>query len=400
MSAKVSAKPSLFVSHGKYYFKVNSANKRVTIATGCENLYDAEVFRDAWMSRNEAKDITSKPTTLAQLIALWTDLETNPKLKDSTVNGDTYTKRYAEMERTRARHLQNIITPELLMKNLGRLERKDCDAVMASVHKVFGNRPVAHDTFKTFKAMLNYAYSKGWMREMIAFRISNIKAPRQKELMVMPRTDLLKIYAHPEFFRNETDRDIFFVLMTTGMRRAELAAIQGKQLKKAKSGDRIITVLDISQSFKDGAYKTLDTPKWTVQRIIPLAPATAEIMLKYKKGDDDFIFHMGNSQWTDMFNKIRAMVPPDMLENPETLEDLSPHKLRHSLNSELLIEDANETLVQEYLAWHHQDRNKVQAGYTHTYIKSLLRISDLIEELYASEDEPIDIEDDFIIIDD
>lgn len=53
----------------------------------------------------------------------------------------------------------------------------------------------------------------------------------------------------------------------------------------------------------------------------------------------------------------------------------------------LIEEDVNPLLTQEYLAWYHQDRNKVQSGYTHIYIKALLTVVDKIEEKSDEEGE-------------
>lgn len=402
MSTKVSAKgekaPSVYLSHGLYYFKVTVDGERQTVPTGCSDKTAAEGFRTLWLEKTGEKP-KANPENLGALLTLFSKVETNPKLKDSKETGISYTERYARYEGTRSQHILELTGPEILSKKLDKLTKADLEVIRRNIHKTYGNRPVAHDTFRTLKTVLNFAYGKGWMKNMVGFHMPGIKATKSKKKLILPVEDIRAIYQDPTNFRNDTDRDIFYVLASTGLRRAELAAIQGKQVRRALIKGREIDVLEVSQSFKDANYSTLGAPKWEVERIIPIAPSTAKILRKHVTEPDAFLFHMGNSQWSDMFDYIRAHVDVKTLEAPEALPDLTAHKLRHRLNTTLLEEDINELLVQEYLSWHHQDANKIQAGYTHLYLKSLIEVSDKIEELLGLDkmEEPSD--DDFMWLD-
>lgn len=361
-------KPAVFKIKNRYYFKFSINGERKNVPTGKTTLEDAEKYRDEFLESDDAKE----PRKLCTLLKLFSSSDTNPKYAEAQISGEPYTKRYAEMEASRVKHLLDLVPSDILNTKIKDITKKQCERVKAVLFKEYGNRSIGNDTFSTFKGILNYAYAKGYMPNMIAFRMKGIKVSSQKS-KIKPFEDLIQISREASFFRNETEMDKFFILLTTGLRRAELSAIQGKQLKRAKLGDRTIYILDISQSFKDENQTEIGLPKWNIQRIIPLAESTGQRLWKYKKGDEDFLLKTGNSVWTDSFAYTKAIAG--------VTEDFSPHKLRHALNTKLIEIGVNPTLVQEYFGWHHQDRNRVQEGYTHIYIKALMEVADKIEEL-------------------
>ncbi len=369
-----SSLPSLYRAGRFWYFKERKGRERISVSTGETDRKRAEEWEKRYFSKEEEE---AGPRKLCTLLKLFSDVESNPKLQEVELSGGHYTKRYAGFEAIRATHLLQLLPAGMLDKKLNDLSRSDVDITKRILAREYGTRPVANDTFKTFKSILNWAYSKGYMREMIAFRVGGLRSEKQKDTDFLPFSDCLRI-AREGMFRTEKERDVFTVLLLTGMRRAELAAIQGKQLKKARIGQREFFVLDISQSWKDAKYTEIGKPKWDIQRVIPLCKEAGEILEKYRKNDEDFLLPIVNSTWTDMFEYIRAHAP---IASSLALKSLTPHKLRHALNTRLIEEDVNPLLIQEYLAWYHQDRNKVQSGYTHIYIKSLLTVVDKIEEI-------------------
>lgn len=360
--------PSVYRVKNRYYFKITVNGERKNVATGKTTKEEAEKFRDDFLKKEEGKD----PRKLATLIKLFTSPETNPRYQEAMITGENYTKRYAGSNfAPRAKHLMGIIPSDILNMKISDVSRRDCERVKNAIFKKYGTRSISNDTFSAFKNILNYAYEKGYIKELITFRMKGIKI-NLTERIIAPFEKLCETAKNPMYFRSDLEMDKFYVLLTTGLRRAELSALQGKQLKRAKIGDRVIYVLDISQSWKDENQTELGLPKWNVQRIIPLANSTGERLWKYKKGDDEFLMKTSNSVWTDSFAYTKAI--------SGIKEDLSPHKLRHALNTKLVESGLNTVLIQEYFGWHHQDRNRVQMGYTHIYIKALLEVADKIEE--------------------
>lgn len=364
--------PSLFRSGNNYFFKVTVNGERVSVATHADNIEDARRFQENYFSR----DKTEGPKKVVALFRLFSSAESNPKYLEASITGKNYTFRYARMEAVRAKHLLEIVPSSILDMPLKMLTRKEVEEIRSVIFRKYGTRPMSADVFKTFKACLNWAYQKGYMKEMVAFRTEGIKVDR-KEKDIPPFSFLLETAKNPLCFRSEVDMDRFFILMGTGLRRAELSAVQGKQLRRAMFGEELIYVLDVSQSWKNENCSELGTPKWGIQRVIPLAKEVGERLWKYKKGDEDFLMKTSTSVWTDSFSYTKAMAKTD----------ITPHKLRHALNTRLIESGVNPLLVQEYFGWHHQDRNRIQEGYTHIYVKALLEVSHAIEKALSEKEE-------------
>ena len=83
------------------------------------------------------------------------------------------------------------------------------------------------------------------------------------------------------------------------------------------------------------------------------------------------------------------MIDGIIFEDEEAFNMLTPHKLRHALNTNLLadqgIEDGKvtENMVAEYLSWEHQDQSRMQRRYTHLVASRLLPVADLISKIYS-----------------
>ena len=82
--------------------------------------------------------------------------------------------------------------------------------------------------------------------------------------------------------------------------------------------------------------------------------------------------------------KIGAMALPGLVCK-EAVAQLTAHKLRHSLNTNLMLAGANPLLVRTYLSWEHQGSNAVQAGYTHVYARNLLPVARVIDDMYSQD---------------
>lgn len=366
--------PSVFKIKKHYYFKYMINGERRNIATGKTDKEEAEKFRDEYLKKAQSKD----PSKLVALLRVFASTETNPKYIMAQKTEDDYTLRYAKNEATRVKHLLDLLPSDMLNTKIKDIDKSFCDRVRDIVIKEYGYRYIADDTFCTYKGILSWAYSMGYISIPVTFRMKGIKV-KKRDVKILQFEELSRIAKEPSYFRSTIEMDKFYILLTTGLRRAELSAIQGKQLKRAQINGKIVYVLDISQSWKDENLTILEAPKWGIMRIIPLAKSTGERLWKYKKNDEDFLMKTGNSVWTDSFNYTRAMAGID--------DDISfsPHKLRHALNTKLLELGVKDVLVQEYFGWHHQDRNKVQQGYTHIYLKALLEVSKKIEEIINKE---------------
>ena len=83
------------------------------------------------------------------------------------------------------------------------------------------------------------------------------------------------------------------------------------------------------------------------------------------------------------FNTIRIHALQLKLQRSDVWKELTPHVLRHSLNTNLRLAGMYDMLVAEYLSWEHQLGNAVQEGYTHVYAENLKPIALCIDKLYG-----------------
>ena len=61
---------------------------------------------------------------------------------------------------------------------------------------------------------------------------------------------------------------------------------------------------------------------------------------------------------------------------------LSPHSLRHSLNSNLLRAGCNEAKIGSYMGWKPNKLTKTQQGYTEFRAEDLRDVVQMIDEIY------------------
>lgn len=384
--------PAVWLSHGFYYFKVTTTEGRKTISTGATNKREAEDYRDQWCRANldvfnpkpeQPRGMKGRPRLLGQLLDLFLIPEANPAYLNAQIDGGHYSERRATAVARHARQASEAMGPHWRSVPLSKLTRQDMITIRAAIHKAYGNTHKANDVWRSFKAILAYGAEVGYMATNPSQGMKSVRVIEGKEKITLGYMDVRRIYATPELFDNETARDLFYVLATTGLRRGEVCALQGKQLKRVMMDGEEILCLNVNQAWKDDSFTKLGRPKWDLDRVIPLAPTTARILSKYIAGREDFLFPLKPRDIAAIFGTLSARIDPEMLDRPEALETLNPHALRHSLNTVLLEEESNPILVQEYMSWHHQEESKVQQGYTHIYIRGLLKISRKIESLYS-----------------
>jgi len=66
------------------------------------------------------------------------------------------------------------------------------------------------------------------------------------------------------------------------------------------------------------------------------------------------------------------------------LPHITPHSLRHTLNSALLLKGVSPYLIQKYLGWSNTSSlTRVQEGYTHVKATDLQVVADGIDGLYV-----------------
>lgn len=239
-------------------------------------------------------------------------------------------------------------------------------------------------------AAVGVVFREAYYREDIpsnpASMIGNIRYDRA-EAGILSLAELAKL-AGP--WKDLLARDVFRFTALTGMRLGEIIGLRGRQL----SGE----VLRIDSAFKDRSHFGL--PKWGKVREITVCAEAAQIFKSHARWPGDLVFtredgrQIAQGYWMEAFNRGLAEH-----EIEREGRKLTPHSLRHSLNTHLLQVGADPLRVQLYL-WGKRggageqgtmnEITRVQAIYTHFEARMTEPIARKIEELYAAAKERAD----------
>ena len=354
-----------------------------------------------------------KPEKLSELLFIFTDPKRNPEFIDSKVTGKMYGERHSEEVARNMKDLGSLLdeTSNLMSKGLGKLSRMDCKTIMTIVHNKWGNTSKANKVFSQFKRCLTYASEQGWIQVSPSMGMSDIKATTQKEVVPMTPNDIAEIISRPELFRYSKpacntktevlregrvveDYTMFCLLAYTGMRRGEEAALTSGQICNGIYRGKAFHYIVIDRAYKDDEWKVVGKPKWDLCRSIPICDELYRILKPFinRNGDVELFPNYKHTRFKQMFKRLKhnANLDEVVFEDEEAFAMLSPHKLRHALNTNLLADQGieegkvTENMVAEYLSWEHQDQSRMQRRYTHMVASRLIPVSDLISKIYSN----------------
>ena len=185
--------------------------------------------------------------------------------------------------------------------------------------------------------------------------IKSLKQPIELAKFV-PEHDINKVSfeANDDFFLRRKEV-VFEILYQTGVRQAELRTIKDEDVDSAS---KIIKVLG----------------KRNKERIIPIGDGLLEIIDKYKKTRDDLFVERTNTllivdnKGNQASSKFIYDMIHKMLSEVTTIEQKSPHVLRHTFATHLLNRGADVRAIQKLLG--HSSLSSTQV-YTHNTIEKL-----------------------------
>ena len=162
------------------------------------------------------------------------------------------------------------------------------------------------------------------------------------------------------------------------MRKSEAMAIDSKSIYNG--------TLMINQQVSPHVNH-LVAPKCGIIRSVPLSRITQAALSEIRPDKQGRYFpnYTYNCITTDLM-KLRVALATEDKENAVIWKSLTPHMLRHSANTNLLVAGASPVLVAEYLAWKHQELVDMQRRYTHMVAMNLKPVADKIDELYEYKD--------------
>lgn len=360
--------------------------RRIAVNTGTAIESDAIKFQADYIRKLKSPRRKKSVTTLADVLSPFCDPETNPRRLESSVTGRLYGLRHAQnvaLYTRRVGDLINVHMPAVLRRPVKSIDRKTCKDIMFLILDKKGRTDDAQQEFKALKGALAYAYDEGLVPTNPAAGLPDIKVERKGPgAMALDPHDIAMIM-HADIFPSGWSRNLFRLFASTGMRRGELLALDWSQIV-VEDG---IAVIRIDRGVKDASFRLVGKPKWDKIRVIPMSEIAKDALDEQRKltGGKGLVFPGVTPkvfQETMDTIKIGAMALPGLVCK-EAVAQLTAHKLRHSLNTNLMLAGVNPLLVRTYLSWEHQGANAVQAGYTHVYARNLLPVARVIDDMYS-----------------
>ena len=262
------------------------------------------------------------------------DPETNPKRNQASVTATSYSDWYALHTARHALDLEELMDKKMRklldkpMCEVIRLELKDAAIVIAKAH---GTCNKSVKMYKLLKSIFGQAADDGIIGVRPAQGLPDVKYTAKSKLS-LPAADIRFVLQHPEIFPNNQARRLFTIMATTGLRRGEVLALSPEQLKD--------DVLIIDRAYKDDSLKVIGTPKWGKVRVISLCDMALKAIKEAfaeGEGEGEAPVRVNSRTLSIWFNTIRTHALQLDLERPEAWEELTPHVLRHSLNTNLRL---------------------------------------------------------------
>ncbi len=361
---------------GKYYFRYTDADgNRNQKCTGTRDYEEALLIMKAFMG----KVITPDVPTFRDELRLYQSIETNPKYKSAQIDGSHYSRRYAQTVAYKAKKLEAICLnscPELFMLKLDEFTRRDIKKLTEAIVASMGHCRTAQLCQQVLKGIFSEAMQDGIIQTSPAQGQKNIKY-NQKVRYAIPNEWLAWVIANPDLFLSHEAWAFFSIAATTGMRRSEILALSSEQLK----GD----VLTINRNLQGtGRDSGIGLPKWDIIRTVPLSKLTYQLIRSLDPCSNGRYFYRSSAWVQKIFDNLKATLNGIDKEHEDLWCDLTPHVLRHSFNTNLLVAGVNDNLIAEYLGWQHQGTLlDMQHRYTHFVTKHLRPVADMVDEIYA-----------------
>ena len=360
---------------GKYYFRYTAADgSRNQKCTGTYDYDEAILIMKAFMG----KVVVPNVPTFRDELRLYQSVETNPKYKAAQIDGSKYSRRYAQTVSYKAKKLEEICLnacPELFMLKLDEFTRRDIKRLTEAIVASMGHCRTAQLCQQVLKGLFSEALQDGIIQVSPTLGQKNIKYD-QKPRYAVPNEWLAWVISNPDLFMSKEAWAFFSIAATTGMRRSEILAMSVEQLK--------CDVLTINRNLLGtGKDSEIGLPKWGIVRTIPLSEITCQVIREIKPNINGRYFYRSSAWVQRVFDNLKATLNGLDREHRELWAELTPHVLRHSLNTNLIVSGLNDNLIAEYLGWKHQGSLlDMQHRYTHFITKHLRPVSTKVGELY------------------
>ncbi len=366
--------PKPFKLGNYWYFRYTDHDgKRKKMSTRTGNKTKAQKYIHDFIDHLQRGGYTE--FTLRNIITLYTDPETNPRRRDALTTDKSYGDKYASHIAFEATELLEALEtiPGFLDKPLYIYSRRDIKDAAQHIVRTFGQTEKARKVYKLLKVAFSQAADDGLIQINTAQGLADIKPKSHKQIYAIPPHDIRIVLKHREIFPCQLAYDIFTVLASCGLRRSEMLALIPNQVNLT---ERILT---INRAFKDDRCTVIGLPKWGKARIIAM-PQIAQDPLRriFQSNMSIPISSRKLYTWVKIIGQHASLLTD--VTKPEAWRAITPHMLRHSLNTMLRMTDVPEVATREFMSWTHQDPS-IQDAYTHIYAENLRPVADKIDEL-------------------
>lgn len=315
--------------------------------------------------------------TLKEVISLYENTETNPRYHQAKIDGSHYGTEHASRVSTHAKWLNETLAveaPKIINKPISEITRLDMKALKEIIVEKKGKCRQAQHILRTLKSFFSQAEEDGLVENSVARGLRDISY-KVKIRPAMEASDIATLIAKRDVFTTDEEWAFFTILATTGMRQSEVLAMSSEQLFE--------NTLTINRAIKSSDKDDIGDPKWGVPRVIPLSKITMRAINALTPSSNGRFFNRSRYWGGTTFRKIQYLAIISFPDDKAIWSQMTAHVLRHSMNTNLLVEGMNPVLVAEYLSWSHQTLIAVQQRYTHIYAKKLQNIADCIDKLYT-----------------
>ena len=361
-----------------WYFKItDNSGKRLQRSTGKTVKREAMEFAQQYLARLNDKGISPDANTLKEELARYLDPFTNPRYRQALLHKTSYTLGYAKQVARHASLVTDALQkrlPAMLALPVDQCTRRDMKEIQIAIVEERGHCRTAQHMFGTLKTIFTYLADDSIIIQSPAAGIPDIGYEAKKMVAIEPEL-IAWMIGRKDLFPSPRAWAFFTFLAMTGMRKSEGMAIDTEHIQ-----DGTLMIDQQVSPHHDHMVK----PKCGVIRVIPLSQTALAALATLEPDKEGRYF--GGYKYSDIATdviKIRTALATEDKDNKEVWYTITPHILRHSANTNLLVSGASPVLVAEYLAWKHQELVDMQRRYTHLVAMNLVPVADMLDKLYA-----------------
>lgn len=346
---------TLFIRDGYWHMDAidKTTGKRIRKSLRTKDKEEAEKLAESILYGLES-DIVGR--TLGDVMTLFSSPDTNPRMKECKITGESYSADYAAVVAKQTLDMYDIIKkeyPNLLKSRMNDITSIQIRKVRELIYKLWGNSRKSQYYFRTFKTYFSEAARQGWSERNVALGQGDIKY-KEKEVYIISRALVSLIIDDKEHYTDLLVWAFCVLIATTGIRRGEALAVS----RETYDG----RYLTIDRAVGSGGMDDIKPPKWGLTRKIPLPEITRRALGLITPDESGRYFHK-NRHWAQY--ALKTVINTECALHPQFREEWSSlgwHAFRHGVNTELLAEGISPALVAEYLSWNHQQG--IQGRYT------------------------------------